>query len=163
MRLSTHPRPGGDRAREEDVSRDRRKHNRREYRCPVWFARNTEALTLGTLVDLSRGGLALITGATSSHPSVGQVLRVQFSRPSQDPCMGKPIVRAGRVCRVTGNGNGSCGIAVQLDQPLSLEPSQLRAIRKEPPDQRVVLETTAVVQQCRREERQGHMLFWSGK
>ena len=110
---------------------ERRKSERYEYRCPVWFGENAGTLKLGTLVDLSRSGLALISSTTCSRPPVGQLVFVQFSPPPRGSCMRRPIIRTGRVCRVADGANGPCGIAVQLHQSLSLEPSQLGAIRKE--------------------------------
>jgi len=113
------------------MSPERRQSERYQYRCPVWFGTDAGVLRRGMLVDLSCTGLALISSTACSHPPVGQSVFVQFSSPSRDSCLGRPIIRTARVCRVADGGNGPRSIAVQLHQSLSLEPSQLGAIRKE--------------------------------
>jgi hypothetical protein len=112
------------------MSKERRKARRHEYRCPVWFGGDRETLGRGTLINLSRSGLALIASTTGCHPRVGQVVLMQFSSPSHGPSMAKPLTRTGRVCRVTDGLNGPSAMAVQLNQPLLLEPSELGVVKK---------------------------------
>ncbi len=109
------------------VKNQRKQRRLRCQRTVLFSVDSSQTISEGTMVDVASGGLAFQCGVGDHCPCIGQKIVTHFSIPSfevDDSSSMVSVTCTGRVLRVETINASLRQIALQFDEPLSVQASE---------------------------------------